>query len=81
MINQNIEHKSVTHYESIQVIAPYEIFEVTNAVTKEVLWFEVRALKNNVQGFELSPRPFLTESDARDFIIQQITDKTQTNSN
>lgn len=77
MITQNIEHKAVTHYESIQVIAPYEIFKVTNILTGEVLWFEVRALKDNSEGLSISPRPFLTESAARDYIIQQITDKHQ----
>ncbi|HMQ98230.1 MAG TPA: hypothetical protein PKE39_04335 [Ignavibacteria bacterium] len=75
MITENIEHKAVTHYESIQVIAPYEIFKVTNAITHDVLWFEVRALKDNAAGITMSPRPFLKESEARDYIIQQITDK------
>lgn len=72
---QNVEHKSVTHYESIQVIAPYEIFKVTNAITHDVLWFEVRALKDNAAGITISPRPFLSESDARDFIIAEIEHK------
>lgn len=75
MISQNIEHKTVTNYESIQVIFPYEIWQVKNALTGEALWVEVRPVKYAPDYVDISPRAFLSTGDARDYIIQQITHK------
>ncbi len=74
MIFPNTQYKPVLKHESIQVIMPYEIFKVLDANTSEVLWFEV-TYKDPKTFDQNARRPFAKESDARDYIIQQIEHK------
>ncbi len=53
---------------------PYELFEVQNASTNEVLWYEV-TFKDPKTFDEYAHRVFNTETLARDYIIGQITNK------
>jgi len=74
MILHNPQYKPVLNHESIQVIMPFELFKVTDANTKEILWYEV-TYKEPKTFEQYGRRAFTTESNARDYIINTIENK------
>lgn len=72
MITTNQKYTPVLKHRSIQVILPYELFEVTDNNTSEVLWYEVTHAHPKTFE-EYGRRVFPKESLAREFIVNQLT--------